>query len=266
MKKIYIFAGIAAVLAGVLLYFYLGKLEENSKVKIEYEPVLVAAEDIQPYTAITEDMVAVTQVPKGSRHAKAASEKVQVLGLMTESKILAGEQMIPEKLAAVGESATTLAYAIPEGMRAVTIAVSDVSGAAGLVRRGDYVDVIAYLPIYDAEDRLADGVLPQKDGLTEEETAKEKETYYYDVNTYTTAICVQNVQVAAVGKDLTGTGTETTSSTYEFITLLVTPDQALRISEASHGGVLTVMLRGKGDDALIHEQPINKYDLLSDPK
>ncbi len=262
MKKIYIFAGIAAVLAGVLLYFYLGKLEENSKVKIEYEPVLVAAEDIQPYTAITEDMVAVTQVPKGSRHAKAASEKVQVLGLMTGSVILAGEQMIPEKLIATGEEATTLSYAIPEGMRAVTIAVNDISGVAGLIRKGDYVDVIAYLPIYDAEDRLADGALPQKDGPTEEETTKEKEAYYYDVNSYTTTICVQDVQVVAIGKDLTGTGTETTSSTYEFITLLVTPDQALRIAEGEHSGLLTVLLRATGDHEFNDSVPINRFDLL----
>jgi len=265
MKKIYIFAAIAAVLAGALLYFYLGRLEENSQVKIEYEPVLVAAQDIPAYSTITEEMVTVSQVPKGSRYERSATEPSAVVGMMTQSVIFAGEQMIPDKLTATGDSATTLAYAIPKGMRAITIAVNDVSGGAGLVRKGDFVDVIAYVQVYDAEDVQQDAEVPVKKGMTAEEAAADKANFYTDANTFTTMLCVQNVQVAAIGRDITGTGDATTTSTYEFITLFVTPGDAMRISEAEHGGLLTVMLRGTGDDAPTDEQPINKYDLLSQP-
>ena len=57
MRKIVIFALIAALCAGALLYFYLGNLEAQKEVKVEYDSIVVAAVDIPAFTPITSDMV-----------------------------------------------------------------------------------------------------------------------------------------------------------------------------------------------------------------
>ncbi|MEZ4508426.1 MAG: hypothetical protein R2912_01165 [Eubacteriales bacterium] len=44
MKKVVLFALIAALCAGALLYVYLGKLEQQKEVKVVYESVVVAAQ------------------------------------------------------------------------------------------------------------------------------------------------------------------------------------------------------------------------------
>ena len=63
MKKVVLFAIIAALCAGALLYFYLGNLEQSKEVKVEYDNVVVAMADIPAYTPITVDMVTFKQIP-----------------------------------------------------------------------------------------------------------------------------------------------------------------------------------------------------------
>ena len=72
MKKVVIFALIAALCAGGMLYFYLSNLESQKQVKVEYDSVIVAASDIPAFTPITSDMVTLKQIPLGYAHPLAA--------------------------------------------------------------------------------------------------------------------------------------------------------------------------------------------------
>ena len=72
MKKIVLFALIAALCAGALLYFYLGNLEAEKQVEVQYDTVVAAATDIPAYTQITGDMLTLKQIPQGYAHPLAA--------------------------------------------------------------------------------------------------------------------------------------------------------------------------------------------------
>ncbi|MEG1547263.1 MAG: Flp pilus assembly protein CpaB [Clostridia bacterium] len=247
MKKIYIIAAIAAIIAGVLLYAYLGKLEDQATVEVQSESVLVAGRDIPAYTQLTEDMVTVAQVPDGSAHAQAAHSAEEAVGKMTEGLILAGEQILPAKLKDMGENASGLSYIVPQGMRAVTIAVDEVSGVDGLIKQGDYVDIIAYAP-----------------------TGYPAEPFTAQTQNGTTLLVAQDILVAALDSALTQTAAQAiegaqeapNTAIYGFMTLIVTPEDAMRIVAAYRSGVVSAVLRATGDHKNNRQKPLASDDLL----
>lgn len=263
MKKIVLFALIAALCAGALLYFYLGKLEQQKEVKIEYENVIVATTTIPAYTPITADMVTIRQVPLGIAHPLAARTLEEVVGYVTESETLEGEQLLPPKLKQLGQTESGLSYIIPEGMRAVTIPVDEVTGVAGFLQRGDYVDVItnvatAYAPT-PAEQGQADAVQaePAADGATPAVQTGTTERA-------TTLVAAQNVRIAALGTSLTnGSGTNADGViSYASITLFLTPEEAMRVLHASRSGAVMIILRASGDHDENKQLPVINDMLL----
>ncbi len=253
MKKIVLFALIAALCAGALLYFYLGNLEAQKEVKVEYDNVVVALTDIPAYTPITADMVTFKQVPLGYAHPLAAHTLEEVVNYVTESDIIEGEQLLSAKLKQFGETDSGLSYVVPEGMRAMTVSVDEISGVAGFIQRGDYVDVLAFttLTIYGN---------PVKEAYREKVgTASPAEI---DESTESaTVVVAQNICVGAIGTSFTNNATET-EGIYTSVTLLVTPEDAMRILQGSKSGVLTLVLRASGDHERNTEKPILSNQLL----
>ena len=248
MKKVILFALVAALAAGALLYLYLGKLEQQNEVKIVYEDVLVAAQDIPAYTEITEEMVAVKQVPQGSSHALAARSTAEAIGYVTESLIVEGEEILPLKLKQPGKSESGLSYLVPEGMRAVTVAVDEISGVAGFLQRGDYVDVICY---------TTTSYQPEGQALPEDGTSAPTQG--------TTVIAAENVCVAAVGTTLKSASASAESAeeiAYASVTLFLTPADAMRVIQGAKSGVVLVALRASGDHTSVDEQPVISDSLL----
>ncbi len=255
MKKVILFALIAALAAGALLYFYLNRLEKESTVEITYENVVEASQDIPAYSEITADMVTLVQVPEGSAHPKAARSADEVVGYVTESLIVAGEEILPEKLKRPGESDSGMSYIIPEGMRAVTISVDEISGVAGFLQRGDYVDVIAFTTTtYQLDETASDA---------EEETGSTSTT---KPTQGTTVVAAQNVCVAAVGTTLKNPDTTTDDDgiSYSSVTLFVTPEEAMRVLQGAKSGVITIVLRASGDHTENGEGPVVSDSLLED--
>jgi len=256
MRKIVIFALIAALCAGALLYFYLGNLEAQKEVKVEYDSIVVAAVDIPAFTPITSDMVTFQQVPMGYAHPLAARTKEEVVGLVTESEIIAGEEMLPSKLKQFGETDSGLSYVVPEGMRAVTVAVDEVSGVAGFLQRGDYVDVISYTST-SYEMPTADQV---QTGTTETTDPAQNA-----VSQSTTVIAAQNILVAAIGRSLsssTGSTEDQSAIGYNSVTLILSPEDAMRVIQGSRSGSLILILRASGDHDTNTEDPVINDSLL----
>ncbi|MBA4347361.1 MAG: Flp pilus assembly protein CpaB [Clostridiales bacterium] len=258
MKKVVLFAIIAALCAGALLYFYLGKLEAQKEVKIEYDNVLVAAADIPAFTPISIEMLTFKQIPKGYAHPQAAHTVEEVVGYVTERDVLAGEEIIPTKLKQFGETDSGLSYVVPEGMRAVTVAVDEISGVAGFLKRGDYVDVLSYTTAsvqIEKTEQAADGTQ-----LTTQSTQS--------VNT--TVVAAQNVQVVAIGMSLSAASTDAADNAaavgYNSVTLLLTPEDAMRVMQGSKSGIIMLILRASGDHAPNTEKPIVNDTLLEQAK
>lgn len=151
--------GIALVLSlttSGLVYNYLQGVSEPAV--RETVPVVVAKTDIPPKTKVTTEMVQIQHVPTEYLQPGAVRDGKQVIGVLAREQIIAGEQITDRRLLIDGKSAG-LPGLIPSGKRAVTVAVSEVSGVAGLIKPGDRVDVLATFDQGTAGDYIGDVVL-----------------------------------------------------------------------------------------------------------
>ena len=120
--------------------------------------MVVAAAEIDPLTQITAEMLVVKAIPLDLVLTGAFSETEDAIGQTTQVSIVLGEQVLQSKLTSPGSAldlfgdATPLSLIIPEGMRAFTVSISAVGAAGGLVRPGDYVDLILTGELISAPD------------------------------------------------------------------------------------------------------------------
>jgi pilus assembly protein CpaB len=176
--------------------------------------VIVAADDLQVGARVEEHDIRVIKVPKDDMPPGAPRRRADVLGHGVIVPIAKGEFILPNRLA--GENAGSgLPSLIPPGMRAVSVRVNEIVSVAGFVTPGTRVDV------------LLTGV-PGAGGDQE------------------TTTVLQNVAVLASGHTLERTSTGEAQNT-AVITLLVSPDDAQRLTLASSQGHIQLALRNPLD-------------------
>ncbi|MBC7104707.1 MAG: Flp pilus assembly protein CpaB [Firmicutes bacterium] len=206
-------------------FLYLNELKETYRSAGQFRPVVVAATRIPARTAITAPMVRVREVPEAYVHPGAFARPEEVLGKVTRAEVVAGEQILRERLLSEGEGRETLAAAVPPGRRAVAVAVDAVSGVAGAVVPGDRVDVVG---TFDVEGPLS-------------------------------TVFLQGLQVLAVSEpDLeskTGAGPRT-------VTLAVTPQEAQALALVSEKGRLRLLLRSPRDQEAVALPATRLRDLV----
>lgn len=224
MRKVKLIALIAALLTGLLLFFFLNSLSGTSDgIK---EEVVTASVLIPENTEITDDMIQVTEISKDALHGDAVTDKDQVVGKAASSEILAGEQILGGKLVSPGESGyDTLAYAITPGMRAITVGVNETTGLSGMLKPRDHVDILA-----EFEKELPGGGASASTVMITENTV---------------VLAVDSV-MSPQGKIAGGE----TVSAYITITLEVTPKQAMDLSMTEYKGHLRAILRSPLDEKL----------------
>jgi len=219
-----------------LAYQYLHNL------KASYSPselvrVVTASSNIKKDTIIDSKKIKITELPKSYAHPLALYQEESVVGKTAISDISAGEQILSSKLLTVHDMKQRLAYAVPEGKRAVSVAVNDVSGVAGYIEAGDRVDVVATVDIpVDDQGR--------------------SRTY--------TVLNLQNVQVIAVGENLKLVD-EKKNPSNKTITLAVGVDEALPLVLSSERGSVRLMLRSPIDKTNFTPDPYQLNNLLNAP-
>ena len=212
-KKPLIIAGIMGLIAVALVFGYLKKYEsDHQAVEIEYGKVVVAQTQIPVRTKVKEPMLDEVIVPLDAIHPDAVTEMDEILGKVTNQVIFESEQILSAKFEDA-ENLRELAFIIEEGMRGVSIGVSDVKSLGGNVMPGDHVDVV--------------GVF--KESITGIDSA---------------FTILTDVSIKAVGKSLgpedeqeSGKGSART------VTLEVTPQQAEKLILADENGNLRLTLR-----------------------
>ncbi|MGI6037025.1 MAG: Flp pilus assembly protein CpaB [Limnochordia bacterium] len=157
-RLLLVIALLFGLLSAGLVYRYVGSLTEAQKEEVATIPILVAARDIPYHTTITGQTVKRQQVPLEYVHPDAITDVNAVVGRFTKADILAGEPILESRLYGEGEG-PGLAYNIPEGKIAVTVAVNEVLGVAGFLKSGDYVDVFATFPDMVAGDHVTTTIL-----------------------------------------------------------------------------------------------------------
>lgn len=130
---------IALVVTGSV-YFYLAAAEKTGG-KLATAQVVVAVRAIPAKTVLSADMLATKAIPRDFLLPNAVTKVADVVGKMTVMPVAVGEMLVQGKLDQKGEGAASLAYQIPTGTRAVTVAVDEVVAVAGFPQPGDSVDV-----------------------------------------------------------------------------------------------------------------------------
>lgn len=221
MNKIRIFAVLAALLTAVSVYFYLSSL--NKPVPVVLVDVIVANQAIGIRTEITADMVKTIQLPPSAVHPNAVRSASDVVGTIAGARFEAEEQILNTKIVKAGDVKGGMSYLVEKGMRAMTISVDPVTGVAGYVAANDIVDILAAI---DVSTLGADGTTQT-------------------VDTYSFAL-MQNIKVLASGTKLQNKA-QAEDVDYATITVLVTPEQAIKLNLASLKGTIRLILRSPLD-------------------
>jgi pilus assembly protein CpaB len=212
LKRIYIIALLFAVITGIAVYSYAQRLERSAQA--ENGNVVVAVARIPENTQITEDMIIVKKLPAESINALAANSISLVKGRITNAAIEANEQVLTSRLNEMGAEKGGLAYMVPDGKRAMTIEVNDITGVADSIKKTNHVDIIASL--------MVDKTLVDKT----EKVAK-------------SMLLLQNVEVLATASS----STDEEAKGYTNITVAVSPEEAVKLFYAQVNGKLTAVLR-----------------------
>jgi pilus assembly protein CpaB len=230
-KAVIIVAVLAVLLAGVaamLTYNYLQK--ETQKVKAgQPQDIVVATTDIPIGSKITPQQIKIAKFPKESIPPGSIFDINSVPGRVAMRPIGAGDAITEQKLVpregAAGAGIMT--YLVPEGHRAVTVAVNEVAGVAGFLTPADRVDVV---------------VTTQPPGSTQR----------------ISKIVLQNVPVLAIGQ-ITQMH-EGKPVVVPTVTLDLSPEDSEKLVIASSQGQLQMLLRNISDTASVESKgaTINK--------
>jgi pilus assembly protein CpaB len=143
-----IFAGKGAVFAAIALGLLTSYLTwryidqaHTGQAAVETTPVVLAAMAIPVRTVITPDLLRVQQMPVDAAHPQSVHSADQIIGKVARVALTADEQVLTSKLYLQrGESG--LAFMVPDGMRAISVAFNEVMGSGGMVAPGDHVDIL----------------------------------------------------------------------------------------------------------------------------
>ena len=235
----------AGVVAVALAWFYLGSREASLLQLSTPQAVVVATADIPGNSVVQPGSFEVRQVPSSFAQPRALAREEDVAGRVVLVPVPKGTQILATMLGDEGESA--LAFEVPAGQRAVTIAAANVTGVGGLVRPGNRVDIMGTFDFGRPVGVTQAGVVQYADEKTE------------------TRLLMQDVRVIAVDQlhrrrgaperpvakpegeeDATMAPLEETKE-IQNVTVLVSIRQAQELILAQEVGTLTLTLRSNLD-------------------
>lgn len=158
-QKLILISGIVlGVMAIVMTKMYLDQQQQALQAKARaaianmqsnQTSVLVAKEDIPQGAVIESEMFDTAIVPNKFVQPQAVTSLDRIAGMVTVAPISKGEQISLSKLVNEKRSGSggDLAGVTPSGKRAITIVADNIASLSGMVKPGDYVDVLAILPI-----------------------------------------------------------------------------------------------------------------------
>jgi pilus assembly protein CpaB len=147
---------------------------------------------------------------------------------------VAANELIIESKLAPRQAGAGLPATIPEGLRALSVAVNDVIGVAGFVIPGTMVDVLVTGRIVDNPSQ----------------------------NANVTRTILENIRVLAAGQKV-AQDRDGKPQTVPVITLLVTPDEATKLAMAATQGKIQLALRNTIDNKVTNPPAVLEATLFS---
>jgi pilus assembly protein CpaB len=231
------------VVAAILIAVYLSGAKSDGgggSVSGSNVPVVVAVVDIPVGTKIDTSHVTIKQFPQGAVLTGAFAKPEDVINQITTVRVVAGEQVIADKITATGEQIGSfegdppLALVVTQGLRGTSVEVNSIVGAGGNVRPGDFVDVILTIKVKAGESPTDTG------------------------NDQIASTVLQNLRVLAIDQSITASQSEAPEDQKEAdaaattVTLLASPAQAevLTLADAcrlNFDGRIGLAVRSFGD-------------------
>src|SRR5262250_647038 len=210
---------VALVVAFLLSSFVYKAFQKASIAKpTDTQPLVVASVPLPLGARLDASNLKVIQWPANQQVAGMFSRVEECVNRAVITPLAANEPVLESKLAPK-ESGAGLAATIPEGMRAVSVAVNEVVGVAGFVTPGTMVDVLV------TGRSLGGGTAGQGD---------------------ITRTILENIRVLAAGQKVEQ-DREGKPQTVAVITLLVTPDEATQLTMGATDGKIQLALRNTID-------------------
>lgn len=257
-RALLILALLLALVAAVLTVVYLSQAKEEGgggSFSGVVRPVVVAAQDIPARTRIEASMVTLRELPEGVLLAGGFDSVEAVVGQVTQVPIVAGEQVVVAKVSTGSLPLTQfgdnppLALVVRPGLRAVSVEVSSLVGAGGLIRPGDFVDVILSVEVQGRESNAGRNQLART-------ILQNVQVLAIDQNVASPEVTTEGGDVAA------GTpGDETTSPEATTVTLALPPvlGEVLALADScrsNFSGRLSLALRAFGDGEIVGTRPV----------
>jgi pilus assembly protein CpaB len=204
---------ILALVTTAVVVGYLQTLQHRTAVgpSVPMADVVVATRAIPTRHIVAAGDLKVVQIPASALHPRALHRAGDGANRVAVTEIFEGQQVISDMLAPA-DAGASLSYVVPKGMRAVTLAMSEVADVAGFVAPGDRVDIVGTVSTGGPE---------------------------------TSRIFLQNVLVLAAAQQADqkpGQGPRVTTS----VTVALTPDQVEVLTQIDNSGKVRLALRPAG--------------------
>jgi pilus assembly protein CpaB len=202
-------------------------------VALETTPIYVAKHNLNLGDPIDASMLSLQEWPKDKVPRGAISNLEDLEGRRPRTAIIEGEPILDAKLLAPGQIADPIRSIAP-GMRLKTISVDAEKSAAGLLGPGDRVDVELFVKA-DAKNNIMQAQ---------------------------TKVILQNIRVFAVDSTVQRSpdgGEEKTIA--KTVSLMLTPDQATKLTLAENMGVISLIPRNPDDETVAEGGTYRAEDL-----
>ncbi len=234
LRRPMLIAAIAGIIAALFASGYLTRREAEILEMVEPVSVVVATRNIQRGELINETSLGSIDIPKKFIQPGFIGDLRDAAGRIAMIPISSGTQ-VTSSVARRRSGGFGLSGVIPEGRRAISTGVDDISGVAGLIAPSDMVDVIATFDL-------------KREGGVES----------------TSLLLIENVEVLSVGKRMAapqlsskknkrsgvfGGGKRSMSGGRGWsVTLSLTPEQSQLLVYSNRNGHVDLSLRPLGDE------------------
>lgn len=238
-NKLGLIAGGAAVLAALAVLIFSAGLWRDQSFQNQPVYAVVAARNIPPQTEILPSDVELLSLPRRYLQPAAVQQLDEAVGRVAATAIPQGTQVtLATTLSPTAKAG--IAGSLPTGHRAVTIAVDEVNGVAGLVRPGNFVDCLLTLDLGDDAG-----------------------------SRFTTFSLLEHIPVIAInrdifppavqpprGKEKSGMVPASDEGGRQLVTVAVSPDAAATLMLAQESGRVHLTLRPQEDSELAGVAPL----------
>ncbi|MCL5005422.1 MAG: Flp pilus assembly protein CpaB [Acidobacteria bacterium] len=229
-NRLLIGVAVALVIGIIASRYVYRELQRASSIKpVPVGHIVVAARPMALGTPLTPQDLRLIDWPQGDPMGGSFTRIQDCVGRSLITPVAKNEPILEQKLAPKA-AGVGLPAAIPEGMRAVSVRVDDVVGVSGFAMPGTMVDVM---------------VTGQPSGGGDS----------------VTRTILEDVRVLAAGQAVEQ-DKEGKPKTVSVVTLLLTPEQADKLTMASTDGRIHLALRNTIDTQITNPPPVFKTPLL----